>query len=336
MIDVPSLIDIIHDGLKVLVNNDKTYIKYEIKESEESRSLYIYKTLPNEGKLNILRISDHLPTMQDLIRGDSTPRPSPDNNTNVSIDFYVPKKVEYTDKVTGKKKSKIARNRFNNHIGVPSTIPTVEPFTITSYEYFYKNLEQRDEMMIWHSIATWVCCLDPNKVYHDPFAQDETKKAKVETKTADVKIYGDKVEITESKINKHMEKKTITESQLRKVVAESIMEVLNERTDAGTDGQWDYQWTDKERQNKAFKLGLLAGLEPDGHDGYHRNPHDIERRDRVARYDNNHKGTYSYNAGVAKAKRLIEFAYWDAIDHFGKENADLALQEVLKDKDIYN
>ena len=75
MINVPSLIDMVLKGLNELTENDKRYIKYEIKESRTSRSLYIYKTTQNPYTLNILRISDHLPSMRTLIRSDS-PRPS--------------------------------------------------------------------------------------------------------------------------------------------------------------------------------------------------------------------------------------------------------------------
>ena len=53
-------------------------------------------------------------------------------------------------------------------------------------------------MIIWHSIATWICCLDPNKEYHDPFATDEVKKAKTKAKTAEVHVFGNEIEITEN------------------------------------------------------------------------------------------------------------------------------------------
>ena len=227
MKDVPSLIDIIHNGLNQLTDADKKSIKYQIESSRISPSLYIYKTTAS-GSLNILRVSNHLPHMQGLVRSGNTPRPSADDSANVSIDFYVPKEKKSDGKTSGKKK-KFIKNKFDNHVGVPITIPTVEPFTVTSYEYSYKNLEQQDEMIIWHCIAAWISCLKPDRVFHDPFAQDEVKKAKVETKIANVKVYGKAVEITES--NKNM-RKIITESQLKQIIKETVRRVLNEGKDA--------------------------------------------------------------------------------------------------------
>ena len=90
-------------------------------------------------------------------------------------------------------------------------------------------MEQQDEMIIWHCIAAWISCLKPDRVFHDPFAQDEVKKAKVETKIANVKVYGKAVEITES--NKNM-RKIITESQLKQIIKETVRRVLNEGKDA--------------------------------------------------------------------------------------------------------
>ena len=195
MIEPQSLINIVHSGLNKLTDSDKQCIKYEIKESDSTISLYIYKTIPSTNQLNILRLSDHLPSMQKLIRGNTAPRPSVIENSNVSIDFYKPKRIIQVD-IAGNAKVKKVPNRFDNYVGVPSNIPQVEPFTVSSFQYFYKDLDQSDEMILWHSIATWVCCLDPNKEYHDPFASDETKMAKTETKTAEVHVFGDKIEIT--------------------------------------------------------------------------------------------------------------------------------------------
>ena len=226
MIDVPSLIDIVHGGIENLTESDKANIRYEIKQSGASRSLYLYKTIKSTGILNILRISDHLPSMQTMVRSDST-RPSAYSNANVSIDFYIPKKEEHIDNATGKKTIRNVRNRFDNHVGVPSSIPAVEPFTVSSYEYFYKNLEQKDEMIIWHCIATWICCLDPYKAYHDPFAQDETKRAIFKMKTANVKVFGDKAEITESRTTENM-KVVITENDLQNIVRECVRRIIKE------------------------------------------------------------------------------------------------------------
>lgn len=229
MIEPQSLINIVHSGLNKLTDSDKQCIKYEIKESDSTISLYIYKTIPSTNQLNILRLSDHLPSMQKLIRGNTAPRPSVIENSNVSIDFYKPKRIIQVD-TAGNAKVKKVPNRFDNYVGVPSNIPQVEPFTVSSFQYFYKDLDQSDEMILWHSIATWVCCLDPNKEYHDPFASDETKMAKTETKTAEVHVFGDKIEITENKQYYNMNKKLIrlTESDLHKIVKESVNKILME------------------------------------------------------------------------------------------------------------
>ena len=223
------MINIVHSGLNKLTDYDKQCIKYEIKESDSTISLYIYKTIPSTNQLNILRLSDHLPSMQKLIRGNTAPRPSVIENSNVSIDFYKPKRIIQVD-TAGNAKVKKVPNRFDNYVGVPSNIPQVEPFTVSSFQYFYKDLDQSDEMILWHSIATWVCCLDPNKEYHDPFASDETKMAKTETKTAEVHVFGDKIEITENKQYNNMNKKQIrlTESDLKQLVKESVNKILSE------------------------------------------------------------------------------------------------------------
>lgn len=69
-------------------------------------------------------------------------------------------------------------------------------------------------------------------------------------------------------------------------------------------------------------------------DGLHRNPNDIERRDKSDRYDYGNHNQGMRHEAVIKAKSSIENSYWDAVEHFGKENADLALREFIDDKDI--
>ena len=234
MIEPQNLIEIIHDGLNNLADSDKMSVKYEIKKSNTTISLYIYKKIPSTRQLYILRISDHLPSMQKLVRGDDEPRPSMDENANVSIDFYKPKRIRSVNATTSKVNVKKVPNKFDNYVGVPASIPQVEPFTVSSFEYFYKNLDQGDEMVLWHSIASWVCCLSPNKEYHDPFASDEKKRAKTEVKAAEVHVFGDKAEIvSENKqynTNRNMNKKQIrlTESDLKQIVKESVNKILNE------------------------------------------------------------------------------------------------------------
>lgn len=256
MINVPSLIDIIHDGLNQLTDADKKSIKYQIESSRISPSLYIYKTTAS-GSLNILRVSDHLPHMQGLVRDGNIPRPSADDGANVSIDFYIPKKAEPIGKASEKKRKKFIKNEFKNFVGVPITIPTVKPFTVTSYEYSYKNLEQQDEMIIWHCIATWISCLKPDRVFHDPFAQDKVKKAKVETKIANVKVFGDTVEITESKSNKNMKKTVrLNEEQFKKIVAESVKKVIAESMYGDEpfykNGSGEYTTTPQKRERSSY------------------------------------------------------------------------------------
>lgn len=126
------------------------------------------------------------------------------------------------------------KNEFDNYIGVPASIPEVIPFSMTSYEYFYRNLEESDEMVLWHCIAAWLCCTDPNKSFHDPFVTDEIKKAKKEYKVADVHIFGDKIEIDNErkKINteniSNNESMKITKRELKQMINESVYDALNE------------------------------------------------------------------------------------------------------------
>ena len=60
MIEPQNLIGIIHNGLDNLADSDKMSVKYEIKESSTSMSLYIYKKIPSTRQLYILRIGNYM------------------------------------------------------------------------------------------------------------------------------------------------------------------------------------------------------------------------------------------------------------------------------------
>lgn len=76
--------------------------------------------------------------MQKYIRSNAL-RPSTQDNTNMSVEFYIPK---YEPDDTKK------RNKFRNNVVSPKTIEEVKPFSISSFNYDSRILDQGDDEYI--------------------------------------------------------------------------------------------------------------------------------------------------------------------------------------------
>lgn len=145
--------------------------------SSNSVSFYIYKSPEESTPMLILRISDHRPYLQKMIRGENV-RPSSDENTNLSIEFYKP---QFT--ANGNRK----KNRFNNKVQIPDNIPELQPFTMSSFSYSANKLEIQDIEVIYGSLLIWLFRTNGNAAFQDPFVGTE-KEAKAETKTTEITI----------------------------------------------------------------------------------------------------------------------------------------------------
>lgn len=231
-------IDIIKNRLTALVNSGQ--LKAKIKPSKSSISFYVTDIDMVERPLLTLRLSNHNPAYQNYIRSDLTP-PSEGYNTNVSIEFYKPKY---------KASGRIARNRVRTKVEVPQDVKGVVPFFVNSYEYEPSLLVAADIDQIYNAILSWING-GYNAEYIDPFA-NTPKGAKVKSKIANITWdiaqnisidnngnYGsvngwgadyvsenNKIKTNRRNMNKKLIR--LTESDLHKIVKESVNRVLNE------------------------------------------------------------------------------------------------------------
>ena len=239
-------IDILKNRLIALVNSGQLKATYN--QSNSTISFYVNDISVEKRPLLTLRVSDHRPTYQNYIHTDLTP-PSPEENTNVSIEFYKPK---YN------KKGKKIKDKVNSGVQVPQNVDDILPFVINSYKYTPELLEKADVEEIYNAILNWING-GLNAIYIDPFANTH-KKAKVQTKIANIKWNishnisvdndgnyvsangwgADYVSETRDIYNKNKRlncnrnmKQTIrlTESKLRGMIQEAVNEALNEYGD---------------------------------------------------------------------------------------------------------
>ena len=237
MIDPILAIDKIKNYLKTEIDSGRLNGEYQ--ESTKTISFYVYKTPGTTEPLLTLRITDHRPYLQKYIRSNA-PRPSVEPNTNMSIEFYIPKKDS---------NGKTLQNRFINKVISPSSIPIVQPFTVSSFNYDSRKLDIGDDDIILKAIMDWIRNSKGERPYSDPF-EKTPKEANVITKTANVVIkmvqmnisngdYGADY-VSESKNQKYANIKTenrnrnvvrLTETELKQIIAESVRMVLNESFD---------------------------------------------------------------------------------------------------------
>ena len=233
-------INTIKDRLLALINSGQLKAKYRA--SESTFSFYFNDIDLGERPLLTLRLADHNPTYQNYVNRNLTP-PSEGYNVNMSIEFFKPK---------FKPNGRIKRNRLNADVNVPQDVHGVVPFFVNSYEYIPEKLEEADIEKIYDAILSWIYG-GLNAEYIDPFA-NTSKEAKTQSRISNItwniahNISVDKDGnyvsangwgadfVSESMINKklncnrNMNKKLIrlTESDLHRIVRESVNKVLNE------------------------------------------------------------------------------------------------------------
>ena len=230
-------IKIIVDRLTSLVDSGQLNATYN--QSENTISFYVNDISIGERPLLTLRVSDHRPTYQKYIRPD-VPPPSSGIDTNVSIEFYKPK---YN------KNDKVIDNKVNYKVSVRYCENDIVPFVINSYNYKPELLNETDVDDIYKAILAWIYG-GINAMYKDPFentdkaaipqAREAVFRNKISTNISVdkdgnyVSANGDGVDyISENKKlnrNRNMNKKLIrlTESDLHRIVKESVNRVLNE------------------------------------------------------------------------------------------------------------
>ena len=237
-------IAIIRDGLIRII--DSCEINGTYNQSKSSISFYVNDINVSERPLLTLRLSNHRPTYSKYIHSSLTP-PSNENFTNLSIEFYKP-----IADTTGRTK----KNRVRPNINTPEAMKDVVlPFTINSFSYKPSLLDLNDVKAIYASILNWINN-STNESYLDPLA-GTPKQAKEVSKTARIKV---KRDICQAEINFYkryglgdcisrpngtiVENKQIiriTESDLHKMIKESVRLILEEKNSLVNDKVGDYE-----------------------------------------------------------------------------------------------
>ena len=239
MIDAVKAIEKIKIHLKTQIDNGTLNGTYQ--ESTTSISFYVYKTPNTTEPLLTLRVTDHRPDLQKYIRPNA-PRPSIEPNTNMSIEFYIPKMDV---------RGNIKQNKYRNKVLSPSNISVVQPFSVSSYNYDSRKLDIGDDDIILNAVMDWVQNSHGKYPYKDPF-ENTPKAAKELTKTAKVSIIGknavdtnisngnygadyvsesrnnNKTDKNESKIMSKKNTIRLTESDLKRVISESVKNIISE------------------------------------------------------------------------------------------------------------
>ena len=207
-------IKIIVDRLISLVDSGQLNATYN--QSEDTISFYVNDISIGERPLLTLRVSDHRPTYQKYIRPD-VPPPSSGIDTNVSIEFYKPKFDE---------DGNVYRNRVRNGVSIQHSESVVVPFVINSYSYTPKLLELADVDTIYNAVTKWING-GVDTQYEDPF-KGTPKAAIPQSKEAVLK--NNNQENKNISCNRNMNKKLIrlTESDLHRIVRESVNSVIKE------------------------------------------------------------------------------------------------------------
>ena len=237
-------VDIIKNGLIDLIDGGQLKATYN--QSNSTISFYVNDISIDKRPLLTLRVSDHRPAYQNYIHTDLTP-PSPEENTNVSIEFYKPKYRE---------DGRLIKNKIKPKVNVPQDINGVIPFIVNSYSYTPRLLEKSDVEEIYNAILNWING-GLNAKYIDPFA-NTYKKANPQTKIANIKWNishnmsvdnngnyvsakgwgadyvsesNDIYKYNQNNCNRNMRNKQVvrlTESDLHRIVKESVNKVLKE------------------------------------------------------------------------------------------------------------
>ena len=258
MIDGDKAIEYLKNKLINLI--DQGIIKATYEESNGTISFYISDIVATNRPPLTLRLSNHHENFNNRKKSKSG---LPQGDDNLSIELYKPN-PNYENKV--KKNVSLLYHT--------SPKPEVIPFSVTTIEYRPWLMCGNDVNLIYQSILNWIKSKKQGAVYIDPLA-NTSRRANIQTHQANItprryvtqaekNFYlryglGDNIEpryniIKENKnSNRNMNKKLIrlTESDLHRIVRESVNKVLNETdlydTLARPDGKLDlsnpYTWT---------------------------------------------------------------------------------------------
>lgn len=248
MIDGDTAISIIESRLTNMIRQGQLIAKYN--QSDKSISFYLRDIEVNSQPILTLRVSNHRPEFQGYIRNGFE---IPNGCNNVSIEFYKPKRSSGGKKINDKIDNNIDTETFKN----------ITPFAITSFKYSPSNLEWTDFENIYQAILSYL----QTKIYSDPLA-GTTKSARPQTKIAtarhskyavpqNISIGADGIpvaatiftdgadDVVENRINKKFninvnnmksnrkQVMRLTESDLHRVIKESVKKVLKESGDYG-------------------------------------------------------------------------------------------------------
>lgn len=244
MVSSEDAITYIKDKLILLVNSGRLVATYN--QSRTTISFYVndIETAKRPLVTLSLRLSDHNPKLQHNIEGNVIP--SPESNTNISIEFYQPM---YDS--SGKRK----RNRFDTRVKTNDD-EIILPFEVTNYDYAPELLDYSDLDLIYKATIDWIFNNTPYSSYVDPFkgtpkeAKTNTKTAKISTNFTTYAQYRNSIRYqqnyndgwknaTQAEINwwknkgidegQKKSKNTILikESQLRSIIRNVIMEILS-------------------------------------------------------------------------------------------------------------
>lgn len=236
MIDGDKAITYLKDKLINLINNGSLNATYE--ESKSTISFYLSNIQNEKRPLLTLRLSNHHENFNNRKNGG---RELPIGDDNLSIELYKP---------NGERN----RTKTNVYVGYHTEKPNISPFSVTCIEYYPKLMHENDVNLVYQSILNWIKSNNQSAQYIDPLAQT-SRRASIKTNQANIKIsryvtqaernfylrygMGDSIEpkyniIAENiNYNRNMKKNRIrlTESQLHRVIKESVNKVLKEEWD---------------------------------------------------------------------------------------------------------
>lgn len=216
MIQASVATQYIANGLNSLIQSNQLYGK--LTKSKSSVSLYLNTKSPTTPPQKSVRASNHHPTLANMVKGKKKPW----NTTNISVEFY----EQRLDTNGSPIKNRTRTTVYQNAKG------TIQPFSVTIYEYQASDIEQSDIALIYSAVLSFI----KTGVYKDPLGETP-KAAKVSTKTATIKNKRTpKTSATES-IEKHTA--ILTESDLRMMVKECVKTIIYESYSKRRIGKYD-------------------------------------------------------------------------------------------------
>lgn len=207
-------------------------------ESKSSISFYISDIIATNRPLLSLRLSNHHENFNNRKKNG---RELPKGDDNISIELYKPRKG--------------LRNKVKPNVSLLYSYnkPTPIPFSVTTIEYEPWLMYDNDVNLIYQSILNWIKSKNQSAVYIDPLAKTlrrgtiKTQQANITPRRyvtqAEKNFYlrygmGDSIEPKYNLVNENKQYKTyrnmnkklirLTESDLHRIVKESVKRVLRE------------------------------------------------------------------------------------------------------------